>query len=98
MGQKECIGAAIGISLFGDVYLNKTKFMTAIARSALLKLLSLPVIDRLEVIEKLVSSIKKESEPSSKLRKRPDLDKHFGALKGVFGDGLAYQKRMRDEW
>lgn len=72
--------------------------MTAIARTALLKLLSLPVIERLEVIEQLVASIKKENKSSDEPPKRPDLHRHFGALKGVFGDGLSYQKRMRDEW
>jgi hypothetical protein len=24
--------------------------------------------------------------------------KYLGKLKGVFGDGLEYQKKMRDEW
>jgi ABC-type dipeptide/oligopeptide/nickel transport system permease component len=25
-------------------------------------------------------------------------DRHFGALKGAFGDGMEYQRKMRDEW
>lgn len=27
-----------------------------------------------------------------------DAKKHAGKLKGVFGDGLQYQKTIRDEW
>ena len=27
-----------------------------------------------------------------------DAAKYAGKLKGVFGDGLKYQKRLRDEW
>ena len=30
--------------------------------------------------------------------KKKDLSSFYGKLKGVFGDGLEYQKKMRDEW
>lgn len=73
--------------------------MTSIARAALTKLLSLPVWERLEVIERLVASLKKESTPPASVpSEAPDLSPYFGALKGVFGDGMEYQKRVRDEW
>lgn len=29
---------------------------------------------------------------------RPKVEKFFGKLKGVFGDGLKYQKKIRSEW
>jgi hypothetical protein len=73
--------------------------MTSMARAALTKLLSLPIWERLEVIERLISSVKEESTPpTTEASSPPDLSPYFGALKGVFGDGLAYQKRVRDEW
>jgi hypothetical protein len=25
-------------------------------------------------------------------------ERHFGSLKGAFGDGMEYQRKMRDEW
>lgn len=33
-----------------------------------------------------------------KNKKRFDAKKYSGCLKGVFGDALEYQKKMRDEW
>ncbi len=39
-----------------------------------------------ELLKKLKSSNKK------------GLKDFYGKLKGVFGDGLAYQKRIRNEW
>lgn len=30
--------------------------------------------------------------------KKPLLSDFYGKLKGVFGDGLAYQKSIRNEW
>jgi len=30
--------------------------------------------------------------------KKKDLSSFYGKLKGVFGDGLEYQKKIRDEW
>jgi len=71
--------------------------MTTLAKAALVKLLSLPVIDRLEVIERLVASIKADKAPSSP-KDSADLSSYFGKVKGVFGDGLVYQKQIRDEW
>ena len=73
--------------------------MTSVTQEALNQLLALPVRERLEIIEKLVSSVKEESAPATaSAPKPPDLSPYFGALKGVFGDGLEYQKRLRDEW
>lgn len=34
----------------------------------------------------------------AKKKKVFDPYKYLGALKGVFGDGLEYQKQVRDEW
>ncbi len=33
-----------------------------------------------------------------KNKKRFDAKKYTGSLKGVFGDALEYQKKVRDEW
>ena len=30
--------------------------------------------------------------------KKKDLRSFYGKLKGAFGDGLEYQKKVRDEW
>lgn len=30
--------------------------------------------------------------------KKPNLSDFYGKLKGVFGDGLTYQKNIRNEW
>ncbi|BAU52907.1 hypothetical protein [Mucilaginibacter gotjawali] len=30
--------------------------------------------------------------------KKKKLSSFYGKLKGVFGDGLEYQKKLRDEW
>jgi hypothetical protein len=29
---------------------------------------------------------------------RKPFSRHFGALQGAFGDGMEYQRKMRDEW
>lgn len=31
-------------------------------------------------------------------KKKQNLSSFYGKLKGVFGDGLEYQKKVRDEW
>ena len=33
-----------------------------------------------------------------KSKETKSLTNFYGKLKGVFGDGLEYQKKMRDEW
>lgn len=30
--------------------------------------------------------------------KKRDLSSFYGKLKGAFGDGMDYQKKLRDEW
>nr|WP_294941830.1 hypothetical protein [uncultured Mucilaginibacter sp.] len=30
--------------------------------------------------------------------KKKSLSSFYGKLKGAFGDGIAYQKKLRDEW
>ncbi|MEM9985160.1 MAG: hypothetical protein AAF804_08705 [Bacteroidota bacterium] len=72
--------------------------MTSVTRAALSELLSQPIWERLEAIEQLAASIKQETPPTPTSPPPPDLSPYFGALKGVFGDGLAYQKRVRSEW
>jgi hypothetical protein len=54
----------------------------------------------------MVITINKDTKPASiekavkKLpkQKKKSLTSFYGKLKGAFGDGLAYQKRVRDEW
>jgi len=31
-------------------------------------------------------------------KRKPKLAEFYGKLPGVFGDGLEYQKKIRDEW
>lgn len=69
-------------------------------KSILSKLIVLPIWDRLEIAEFLVSSVKADS-PKEENRTPhlvADWEKYFGAITGKFGDALAYQKRIRDEW
>ncbi|GAC1303843.1 MAG: hypothetical protein NVSMB24_10390 [Mucilaginibacter sp.] len=33
-----------------------------------------------------------------KKAKKKSLNSFYGKLKGAFGDGMTYQKQMRDEW
>lgn len=35
---------------------------------------------------------------AEKNRFKPSLKKFYGQLPGAYGDGLAYQKKMRNEW
>ena len=54
----------------------------------------------------MVITIKKDTkaeEINKALKKLPksakkDLSSFYGKLKGAFGDGLAYQKAIRNEW
>jgi len=50
----------------------------------------------------MISDKKKEkpSKPSTQksLSSKNDRSKYFGSLKGVFGDALTYQKKVRNEW
>ncbi len=47
-----------------------------------------------EEVEQLLKQLKKTEKPTEK-RKLSDF---FGTMKGIFGDGLAYQKKVRSEW
>jgi hypothetical protein len=44
-----------------------------------------------ETQQKLEQLVKKNSS-------KPSLKKFYGQLPGTYGDGLAYQKKMRNEW
>ncbi len=55
----------------------------------------------------MVITINKDTKPDeidaglkklSKSRKSGGMAKYYGKLKGAFGDGLEYQKKIRDEW
>jgi hypothetical protein len=73
--------------------------MTAITQQFLSQLLSLPKGERIEIIEHLLSSLQEDNQHAEiDTSKQPELDRYFGTLSGVFGDGLDYQKQMRDEW
>ena len=37
-------------------------------------------------------------EKIKKASKKPKLTDFYGKLKGTFGDGLDYQKKLRNEW
>ena len=54
----------------------------------------------------MVITVNKETSPEDidkavkklpKSKKKP-LSSFYGKLKGAFGDGLEYQKKVRDEW
>jgi hypothetical protein len=53
------------------------------------------------IIVKSAQSDKEIKAAKKKLKdkeKRPALADFYGKLKGKFGDGLAYQKQIRDDW
>jgi len=43
--------------------------------------------------EEINEALKKMNKP-----KKKGLSSFYGKLKGAFGDGLTYQKKIRDEW
>lgn len=55
----------------------------------------------------MVITINKDTKPEEigtalkkldKSKKKSNLTAYFGKLKGAFGDGLEYQKKVRNEW
>jgi hypothetical protein len=44
--------------------------------------------------EEIAAALKKLDQT----KKKSGLSAYYGKLKGVFGDGLQYQKKVRDEW
>jgi len=57
-------------------------------------------MDKSLIIIKRTSTRKQLNEELSKLKRRKFFNsgKYLGCLKGVFGDALEYQTRLRDEW
>ncbi len=57
-------------------------------------------IKKTDTIEQMNRKIEKVMRAGSKTKAKKtwDIDKYFGKIKGVYGDGLEYQKKMRDEW
>ena len=45
-----------------------------------------------------IEEAKKEAAAKLADPNRKPFFRHFGALKGAFGDGMEYQRKMRDEW
>jgi len=55
---------------------------------------SIPKKDPLTVAEAMQMAEKQAVDPN-----RKPVSRHFGKYKGIFGgDGMAYQKAIRDEW
>lgn len=52
------------------------------------------VINKKTAKEEVKAALKKIKKSSNK----PTLTDFFGKLKGAFGDGLEYQKKLRNEW
>ncbi|WP_156088761.1 hypothetical protein [Mucilaginibacter pedocola] len=50
-------------------------------------------IDKDAKVEDINKQLKKLQKP-----KKANLSNFYGKMKGAFGDGLAYQKKLRDEW
>ncbi|MBD0286446.1 MAG: hypothetical protein ICV79_13620 [Flavisolibacter sp.] len=46
-----------------------------------------------EAAKKMLEAFSKKQQQKSK-----SLRDYFGALPGAFGDGLQYQRKLRDEW
>jgi len=42
--------------------------------------------------------IKEALDKLKKSKKKTTMSAYYGKLKGAFGDGLDYQKKLRDEW
>lgn len=49
-----------------------------------------------EMNEKIATVLRNMQKSNAKRTFNPH--KYLGKLKGVFGDGLKYQKKLRDEW
>ncbi|GHV76360.1 hypothetical protein AGMMS49942_11810 [Spirochaetia bacterium] len=45
-----------------------------------------------------IEEAKKEAAAKLADPNRKPFSRHFGALKGAFGDGMEYQRKLRDEW
>jgi hypothetical protein len=45
-----------------------------------------------------IEEAKKEAAAKLADPNRKPFSRHFGALKGAFGDGMEYQRGLRDEW
>lgn len=55
-------------------------------------------IKKTDTIEQMNRKIEKVLRAKRKPKKIFDPYKYLGKLKGVYGDGLEYQKKIRDEW
>lgn len=57
-------------------------------------------IKKTDTIEEMNRKIEKVMRSGSKAKSKKTWDpyKYLGKIKNVYGDGLEYQKKMRDEW
>ena len=57
-------------------------------------------MDNSIIVVTRTSTIKQLNEAIGKLKQRKYFNamKHLGSLKGVFGNAVDYQTRLRDEW
>ena len=57
-------------------------------------------IKKTDTIEEMNRKIEKVMRSGSKTKAKKTWDpyKYLGKIKNVYGDGLEYQKKMRDEW
>ena len=58
------------------------------------------ILKKTDTIEEKNRKIEKVMRAGSKNKSKQafDINKYFGKVKGVYGDGLEYQKKIRDEW
>ncbi len=54
--------------------------------------------DSPEAIQRKIRKVSLAAQKKAKTKRKFDPFEFLGKLKGVFGDGLTYQKKVRDEW
>jgi hypothetical protein len=64
----------------------------------LVKNISVGTIIKIAKNSKAEETKKKLEQLAKKNNANPSLKKFYGQLPGTYGDGLAYQKKMRNEW
>jgi hypothetical protein len=55
-------------------------------------------VKKTDSLQEMNRKIAKVMHAKPKKKATWNIDKYFGAIKDVYGDGLAYQKKTRNEW